>query len=179
MAKYSQEFKLEVVQYFLSGCGKKATGKKFNIHPTDAEKWVNIYEMFGEAGLAVQIGKTIFPVDFKHQVVLAMINDGLSARAAAKHFKIKEPQTPLRWLRQYQEHGIDGLKPKPRGRPKGMPKPPAPNAQTTKADCDKTPAELLEELTYLRAEVAYLKKRRALRLEQEALQQRLQDLYQH
>ena len=178
MAKYSQEFKLEVVQYFLSGCGKKATGKKFNIHPTDAEKWVNIYEMFGEAGLAVQIGKTIFPVEFKLHVVLTMINEGLSARVAAKHFKIKEPQTPVRWLRQYQEHGIDGLKPKPRGQPKGMPKPLI-SKQATKADCDKTPAELLEELTYLRAEVAYLKKRRALRLEQEARRQKLQGLSQN
>ncbi|MGM1004815.1 helix-turn-helix domain-containing protein, partial [Acinetobacter haemolyticus] len=31
MAKYSQEFKLEVVQYYLSGFGKAATGQKFSV----------------------------------------------------------------------------------------------------------------------------------------------------
>ena len=50
-----------------------------------------------------------------------------------------------------------------------------------KADKDKTLEELLEELAYLRAENAFLKKLRALRLEQEAKeaaeQQHLQDLY--
>lgn len=63
-----------------------------------------------------------------------------------------------------------------------MPKPKSLKIKPSKADQNKTPKELLEELAYLRAENAFLKKLRALRLEQEAQeqaeQQRSQDLYQ-
>ena len=87
----------------------------------------------------------------------------------------------MRWLKKYKESGIDGLKPKARGRPKSMLKPKITRAQYTQADQDKTHEELLEELAYLRAEVAFLKKRRALiqkQKEQEKVeQQRLQDSY--
>lgn len=67
--------------------------------------------------------------------------------------------------RQYHEGGLDALKPKPRGRPKTMPAPETltplpPDAQ------DRRPREaLLEDVKYLRAEVAYLKKLKALRQE--------------
>lgn len=181
MAKYSQAFKLEVVQYFLSGFGKKATGHKFQVNPSDVEKWVSIYDMHGEAGLIIEHGKTVFSTAFKHQVVLTMINEGFSSRAAAKHFQLKTPQLLTAWLQQYQRHGIDGLKPKPKGRPKSMPKPKIPRINSSQEDRDKTQEQLLEELAYLRAEVAFLKKRKALiqsQKEQEVVeQQRLQDSY--
>ena len=49
------------------------------------------------------------------------------------------------------------------------------------APFDKTQEQLLDEIAYLRAEVAYLKKRRALiqkqKEQEKAKQQRLQDLY--
>lgn len=52
----------------------------------------------------------------------------------------------------------------------------------TQADRAKSSEELLEELAYLRAENAFLKKLRALILEQQAQEQaqqrKLQDLYQ-
>ena len=54
-------------------------------------------------------------------------------------------------------------------------------AEPSQEDHDKTQEQLLEELAYLRAENVFLKKLRALKLEQEAKeaaeQQHLQDLY--
>ena len=44
--------------------------------------------------------------------------------------------------------------------------------EQAKIDKSKTQDELLEEIAYLRAEVALLKKRRALRLESEAVAQK-------
>ncbi|MDH0033127.1 helix-turn-helix domain-containing protein, partial [Acinetobacter sp. GD03873] len=116
--------------------------------------------------------------EIKLAVIESVQTDGLSAREAMIKFDLKSPSQVFNWLRQYREHGIDGLKPKPKGRTKLMPKP----IKLSKADQDKTQKELLEELAYLRAENAFLKKLKALRLEQEAKeaaeQQRLQDLYQ-
>lgn len=48
-----------------------------------------------------------------------------------------------------------------------MAKPKSEKIKPNKADQDKTQKELLEELEYLRTENAFLKKLRALRLEQE------------
>ena len=54
MAKYSQEFKLEVVQYYLSGFGKAATGQKFSVDHMAVQKWVTAFEQYGISGLSVK-----------------------------------------------------------------------------------------------------------------------------
>ena len=52
MAKYSQEFKLEVVQYYLSGFGRHQVSHKFGIHHSDVAKWVANYNNHGAEGLS-------------------------------------------------------------------------------------------------------------------------------
>lgn len=180
MAKYSQEFKLEVVQYYLSGFGKRVTGHKFNVAPSDVYKWVTAYRQHGVSGLLRKTTKSQFTVEFKLTVVQTVLNEGLSLNDAALRFGLGNKGIGIsNWLKLYNQYGIEGLQPKPKGRrpymPLSTPLQPAPVNET---DCDKTPAELLEELTFLRAEVAYLKKLQALRLAQEAMQHKLQDLYQ-
>ena len=179
MAKYSQEFKLQVVEYYLSNQGgQKATACYFNIDHSTVRKWVATYEIHGKQGLLKQVSRSTYSVEFKQEVVLCMINKGLSSREIVKRFRLKERNLAVQWLRQYQACGIEGLKPKPKGRPKHMSKPKLSTSKQDKTDHDKTHNELLEELTYLRAEVAYLKKLQALKLEQEAIQHKLQDLSQ-
>ncbi len=184
MAKYSQQFKLEVVQNYLSNKnddGFRKTANKYKLDRATIRQWVAIYQTLGEDGLKPQSHRITYSTEFKLKVVLKILNDGLSLIDALRFFKLKEVGTLSTWLRKYQAHGIDGLKSKPKGRPKQMPKPQRPRIKTSQEDQNKTQEQLLEELAYLRAEVAYLKKRRALiqkRKEQEkAEQQRLQDSY--
>lgn len=177
MKKYSQEFKLKVVQFYLSGYGKALTGKQFNINASNVEKWVKLYQKFGETALIDSTNRQRFTTEFKHQVVLTVLEKNLSLREAETLFELKSKTVITRWLRQYRASGIEGLKAKTRERLNLMPK-----FNSDKEDNRKTQEELLEELAYLRAENAFLKKRRALRLEQEAReaaeQQHLRDLYQ-
>lgn len=180
MAKYSQEFKLKVVQYYLMNLGgQRATANYFNIDHSTVRKWVTVYQMYGQSGLERQKNKAKYSFEFKHQVVLSMVNEGLSSKEAAKRFKLKEPRMLLKWLDLYNKDDIAGLQPKPKELIQQMIKPKISQAKLTKTDQDKSHEELLEELAYLRAEVAYLKKRRALiqqQKEQEKTeQQRLQD----
>ena len=178
MAKYSKALKLKVVQHYLSGYGFSTTSKFFNIDRSFVRQWVAQYYKNGEAAFSEKQRHRVLSLETKLAVIESVQIDGLSAREAMIKFDLKSPSQVFNWLRQYREHGIDGLKPKPKGRAKLMPKP----IKLSKADQDKTPKELLEELAYLRAENAFLKKLKALRLEQEAKeaaeQQRLQDLYQ-
>ncbi len=179
MAKYSQEFKLKVIQYGLDHhCGRKRTAAQFSLHGSVVGKWMDIDAIFGEEGLKPKPKQT-YTFEFKKEVVLSIIEQGLSITEALYRFKLREAGMVCTWLNQYRKHGIDGLKPRPRGRPKSMPKPKIPKTQLSESDRSKTRDELLEELEYLRAEVAFLKKRRALiqkqREQEQAEQQRRQD----
>ncbi len=165
MAKYSQNFKLKVVQNYLSNTnddGIRKTANKFGLDRGTVRQWVAIYQTLGKNGFKNQAHRRIYSTEFKLEVVLKILNDGLSLIDALRFFKLKEVGTLSVWLRQYKELGIDGLKPKPRGHHSHMPKPQKPQIKHSQADSDKTHEQLLEELAYLRAEVAYLKKRRAL-----------------
>ncbi|WP_432442280.1 IS3 family transposase [Acinetobacter corruptisaponis] len=178
MAKYNKALKLKVVQHYLSGYGYPTTSKFFNIDQSLVRQSVAQYNKNGEAAFSEKQRHRVLSLEIKLAVIESVQTDGLSAREAMIKFDLKSPSQVFNWLRQYREQGIDGLKPKPKGRTKLMPKP----IKLSKADQDKTQKELLEELAYLRAENAFLKKLKALRLEQEAKeaaeQQRLQDLYQ-
>ena len=66
------------------------------------------------------------------------------------------------WQRRYYEEGLDGLQPKPRGRRKKMPEPESPKPVDPLPDDTRSREDLVEEVQYLRAEVAYLKKLQAL-----------------
>lgn len=176
MAKYSEEFKLEVVQYYLTGFGKRSTSQKFKVAPSDVHKWVMAYQEYGLNGLIRKTRKPSFSADFKLTVVQTVIEEGLSLNDAALRFGLGNKGISIsNWLRLYHSHGIEGLQPKPIGRRRKMSaQPPVP----VKAHDDKSQAELLEELSYLRAENAFLKKLQALRLEQQAKQRKLRDLSQ-
>ena len=50
---------------------------------------------------------------------------------------MREKGTLSLWLRQYREHGIDGLKSKPKGCSKQMPKPKKLRAKASQEDHDK------------------------------------------
>ena len=168
MTKYSQDFKHTVVQAYLAGIGGYNTiSHNFSVTHSLIEKWVEQYQKHGWDGLAVQSSRTIFSIEFKMNAV-QMILEGMSFQEARRQLSLSDRSLLYRWLQQYQEHGIEGLKPKPKGRQKHMAKAKSDKIKPNKADQDKTQKELLEELEYLRTENAFLKKLRALRLEQEA-----------
>ena len=182
MAKHSQEFKLKVVHHFLSSSdGHKKTAKLFNIRHSQVQRWVAIYERDGEKSLISNLSRIVYEPDFKLKVVKSMVNDGLSLTEVTEKYCLKSPSTAHNWLKVYNKYGVDGLITKPKERLKQMPKIQRSQVKTSQEDRDKTQEQLLDEIAYLRAENAYLKKRRALiqkqKEQEKAEQQRLQDSY--
>lgn len=167
MAKYSKEFKLKVVQYYLSNnTGRRSTAKLFSINDSLVRTWVSLYKHQGIEALNNKTSHAVYDEHFKLKVVKSVIYEGLSEREAFAQFKLRSSSQVSAWLRQYKDGGIDALKPKPPGcKPMKNKKPKI----TKKPDELKTPEELLEELMYLRAENAYLKKLEALVCEEEEL----------
>lgn len=97
--------------------------------------------------------KRQFSFEFKLEVVERVLA-GETSTALAEEFGLSSPTLVRTWVRQFRERGEDGLRPKPKGRPRGSTAP----LPGEESELDR----LRREVEYLRAENAYLGKLRAL-----------------
>ncbi|MFC0483027.1 helix-turn-helix domain-containing protein [Pseudarthrobacter scleromae] len=98
--------------------------------------------------------KRLYSFEFKLNAVQRYIA-GETRVALAKELELSSPHLIAVWAGQYRAQGEEGLRPKPKGRPRTKPEAPAqpePELQ-----------QLRRENERLRAEVAFLGKVRALR----------------
>lgn len=162
MAKHDERLKLEVVQKYLSGSvGQRALAQQYGVGRSCLRKWVNAHREHGESALHKK--RSEYSAQFKISVLQRMKQQGLSQMQVAALFDLRGGAGAVsKWLRQYHEGGPEALKPKPRDRPKKMPTPKPPKNLLPQADDASALETLRKENEYLRAEVAYLKKVRAL-----------------
>lgn len=159
MSKYSEEFKLKVINYYLDNhYGWEYVAKQFDIPAwTTVRKWVRKYEEHGCKGL-VKNQKTSYSGKFKQNVVEYMHNNHLSATMTATKFNLANEVTVLRWEHIYYEKGPQALYQSKRGRPRKMN-----NSKPEKKKLNKDVEEdLIAEVQHLRMENEYLKKLNAL-----------------
>lgn len=161
MTKYSEQFKLKVVEQYLQGtAGYKTIGKPLGVDDKAVKRWVTRYRIHGKAGLAKKFSH--YSAEFKLSVLQHMWLKELSFGQVSAQFDIRNPGAVGQWERCYHSGGLDALAPRKRGRPKNMPIPPdtKPGSLPDPSGC--THDELIVEVNQLRMEVAYLKKLQAL-----------------
>ena len=158
MSKYSNEFKLKVVNYCLeNNVGYRRAANYFNIpSKTLVERWVQKYKKHGPAGL-FKNPTTIYSGDFKINVIKYMYDNHLSYSETAVHFNLAGSDIIGKWLRIYNKKGIEALYRERRGRSKNMISKPR-----KKELSESNEKELIAEIQQLRMENAYLKKLDAL-----------------
>lgn len=166
--KYSYEFKLKVVQEYLTGfLGTRLIARKYHISDKSlVRKWVNQYNIHGKESLQPKKTNKKYSLNFKQNVLRFKQDTGASYIETANTFGISEPSIIANWKRKFLEEGIAGLK-KPQGRPPKMPKSnqEKTNQKKVTKNQDIDELELLKkENEYLRIELAYLKKLKALGL---------------
>lgn len=162
MLNHTLVFKLEIIQAYLNDeGGPKILSKKFKINHVTIRLWIENYRLHGVDGLKVKTSKQVYSPGFKFRAVQMILN-GTSLHEVRRQLDISGRSILRNWLHQYKEHGKQGLMPKPKGLPRKMKKPLKSEMGDVQEDHKKTKEELLDEIAYLRAEVAYLKKRRAL-----------------
>ena len=160
MSKYSNDFKLEVVQYYLKNYGGYGTtAMHFNIpSPTTVKKWVKKYEQHGFKGL-IKNKISSYDGEFKENVIRYMHENHLSIQETSYHFNLGCPNVVAKWEHIYYEKGPQALCKEHRGKKKNM------NPKKSKKKNRKTVEnneDLISELQQLRMENAYLKKLQAL-----------------
>ena len=167
MLRYSKEFKLKVIKYYLEGKHSyPECCRKFNIPDfKPIRQWVHRYELYGIEGIMKQL-KASYDGKFKQNVVEHMHNNNLSATETANYFRLGCSSVVLNWERIYYEEGPQGLYIERRGRSKNM------SSKPRKKKLNKEVEEdLIAENQRLRMENEYLKKLNALvqeRIKQES-----------
>ena len=183
MAKYSYEFKMNVVQEYLNGNGGFTyLSQKYSIPAkSNIKKWVDAYRKFGTEGITRSRQNNNYSFQFKLSVVELYLSSEVSYQELALSQGINNPSLITRWVNDFRIAGPDALRPKKKGRKKTLDinedkkisktieeKPVDTSAEHVK--------ELEDELLKLRIENAYLKELRRLRLEEEALLKKQREL---
>lgn len=171
MAKYSFEFKRNVVQAYLNGEGSYGyLAKKYSISSLDqVHRWVKSYENMGNEGLIRSRKKENYSFDFKLHVVELYLTTEASYQELALSVGMNNPPLITKWVNDFRIAGPDALRSKRKGRRRTMNKPKTKATSTDTLDPsnnnEKYIKQLEGELLKLKIENAYLKELRRLRLE--------------
>lgn len=129
MTKHDEQFKLKVVQEYLSSSAGQKRITDLHWGPrTRVATWIKLYEAHGIDGLRKKFSH--YSAQFRLEVVRRMRADELSYGQTAALFNIRSAASIGRWERCYDESSLEALVPRKRGRPKKMPVPPRQRAKS-------------------------------------------------
>ena len=175
MAKYSYEFKKQVVDAYLRGEGGYTyLAKKYGVkNRRQVLNLVHNYERFGDSGLLRLRKNNDYSFEFKLSIVESYLSGEASCRELALENGINNATLVNKWVNDYRAAGPNALRPSKKGRKKTLDKSKIDNElqKTGERTVDTSiehVKELEDELLKLRIENAFLKERRRLRLEDEA-----------
>ena len=183
MAKYSFEFKKQIVFEYLSGEGSSTfLAKKYGIPQGKMVlNWINNYKKFGDDGLRRSRKKKNYSFEFKLHVVELYLSSEVSYQELAMSQGIKNHAMIAKWVNDFRIAGSDALRPKKKGRKKSLDKlklieaAKQPETESSQPSAEYV-KQLEEELLKLKIQNAYLKELRRLRLEEEALLKKQREL---
>ena len=174
MAKYSYEFKKQVVDAYLRGEGGYTyIAEKYGVkNRRQVLNWVHYYKQFGDSGLLRSRKNNDYSFDFKLSIVESYLSGEASCRELALENGINNAALINKWINDYRTAGPDALRPHKKGRKKTLDKTKIDNKsqkieeKTIDISAEHV-KELENELLKLRIENAFLKELRRLRLEDE------------
>ena len=160
--KYSIKQKEAVVRSILRGRAScTGAAREMGCRKSAIERWLEQYKQNGVKGFTFRNGS--YDGRFKLQVVQYYLKKRLSLNQTASHFKIPNESAIVRWLKTYERCGATGLWKETRGRKKStMIKKPGKKVKASSDSETEKLVKLQQEVEYLRAENAFLKKLEAL-----------------
>lgn len=166
--KYSEELKLEVIQFILKGNTQSKAVKKYLIDKGTIQKWLGAYQSSGVEGLLIKENNpNKYTGDFKVYVIKYMYNNNLSIRQTAAYFNIPSYTSVSQWKQKYDNEGEEALYIEKRGAFKGIKRMKKTSGNKKSIKPTQTEKELLKRIKTLEMENEYLKKLNALVQEKE------------
>ena len=147
MAKYSYKLKKKIVEEYLSGkTSYSVLEEKYQMDESMIRCWVNNYKHFGDESLKRSRKKREYSVEFKVEAITRYETSECSYQELALKLGLTNPSMIVNWRRKYREDGLEGLRPKKRGRPvtKKNDRNQEPKPSTKKKPLDASTREALE-----------------------------------
>lgn len=154
MSKYNRELKLQAAK-LVSENSSSTIGEQFNVSARQVRYWSAVYQIHGMNSFLHK--ELPYSQAFKLNVLTTMRTKEWSLGYTSAYFDLSSPGILFQWYKLYDDGGASQLIPRRKGRPsmKQRPSQPTPSENMTEK-------ELRDELDYLRAENAVLKKLEAL-----------------
>ena len=132
MAKYGAEFNIKVVKEYLeTNKSYKNLTYKYSIpNKGIIIRWVNAYKPQSYGGLKIRRENTQYTLEIKLNVANSYLTGEMSYQSLANELKINNPSMIAKWVIDFRQKGIEGLKSKKRGRPSKMSKSPKKSKDT-------------------------------------------------
>ena len=154
MSKHHRVFKLKLARLFQEE-SSRALALKYKVNSSLICYWAQVYSL---NGINSFIHKQYpYSCEFKLHVLKTMATNHWSLSYTSAYFDLSSPGILFQWQKLYARDGITRLKPQKKGRPRVTN-----HSSTPKPSEQMTEKELRDELEYLRAENAVLKKLEAL-----------------
>lgn len=154
MSRYQRAFKLKLAKLAQQE-GSNSLARKYNAPARQIRYWSSVYRLHGDNSFLHS--DSPYTVSFKINVLRVMRENGWSLSFTSAYFDLSTSGILFQWQTLYAQEGTSRLHPKKKGRPR-MKR----NLSEPKPSEQMTEKELREELDYLRAENAVLKKLEAL-----------------
>ena len=150
--KHDVEARKAAIGLFELGHGYRSAAIALSLPAEAVRRWQELYRAFGSEVLLRMDGKQArYTYGQKVAAASAVVDGGMTKAEAMAAFGIMSMSPLKKWCALYREGGAEALRPRPKGRPGG-----------SRARPRTREEELEERCRRLEAEVAYLKKLRAL-----------------
>jgi transposase len=163
MKKYSEQFKVALVEQYLTGeAGFTSVSREHGVPRSLLQRWVAFFRHHGSLGIRAK--SVVYDGHFKLSVLRHMWENNFSFAQASAFFDIRDQCAVGKWQRSYDADGPAGLGVHLTTDVANMtnPIPKVKKPDPSIPDADKSKDDLLAELNWMRMEVAYRKKLDAL-----------------
>ncbi len=152
MAKYSRELKIFIANRYLFGESSCLLSKEYSISSRQIRYWAQVVTLHADNAFIPL--PHLRSATARLEAIKLMSTNGWSLGHTSAVLNLISPGILSAWLDRYNKLGFSGLEYRQRGKPPMKP----PRTTPVRSDDEKSLAELKEEIAYLRAENAVLKK---------------------